>query len=261
VTPVTVDIYCDASVVGLSSAWGAVIVRPDEAPLEASGRFLTEGLDSTRAELRAAANAIHAALKAGLIKPGDRVVIRCDNSTAAALVAGEKVKRDALYPDRIEVLAWIAATASNRGFEVTAKWVRGHQRADAADRHVIHNRRADHLCARVLVTRKVRRSRARLNKSRRAHKKAKDELDRLARMVDEADQRDGDPDLEGEPDMEDGQDDYVQALDPWGCHAKATWNDDEDFEESGPADRWGEEGQFGHEDDEESAIGWRWEGA
>jgi hypothetical protein len=88
-----------------------------------------------------------------------------------------------------------------------------------------------------------------------------DDLDRLARMVDEADQRDGDPDLEDDPDGEDGEDDYVQALDPWGRHAVANWSDDEDFEESGPAERWDEEGPFGHEDDDESAQGWRWEDA
>jgi hypothetical protein len=86
-----------------------------------------------------------------------------------------------------------------------------------------------------------------------------DDLDTLAAMVAEADRLAGDEDFEEEPDREDGADDYFQPLD---AHAldyaagRGGWAWDEDFEESGPADRWGEEGPFGHEDDEDPA---RWD--
>lgn len=84
-----------------------------------------------------------------------------------------------------------------------------------------------------------------------------EDLDLLDRLVDEADQRDGDPDLE-DPDREDGEDDYFQPLSAEAldqCARSSAWLWDDDIEESGPADRWAEEGPFGHEDDEESGLG------
>lgn len=69
-----------------------------------------------------------------------------------------------------------------------------------------------------------------------------EELDALDRMAREADERDGDPDLE-DCDTEDGADDYRQELRWWSddTTVPAHWRDCEDFEESEyPAEIWGE---------------------
>lgn len=177
---VEVNVYSDASVITHGpnrgdGAWGAVIVRPGEDPFEASGKLKDDVVSSTIAELRAAANALHAALAAGLIKPGDRVVVRCDNDTVAGLLAGVTFKKNKVRLHRIAVLEWITKTSTERGFEVSGIWIRGHQPAESTDPHVRHNRRADHLCARVLSTRKVKKSRDRPPPKVRRRMKAKDE--------------------------------------------------------------------------------------
>lgn len=177
--PVEVNVYSDASFVSRSGlrigGWGCVVVRPGRKPFEASGRFKDDHPNSDLSELRAAANAIHRALMAGLIKPGDRVVVRCDNANAVQWIRGEPFKRRKTNrrPDFNEVASWIVTTAVERGFEVTAERVQGHQRADSDDPHAVHNRRADQLCGHVTATRKIRKSKA------RPHRKERERLKRL----------------------------------------------------------------------------------
>lgn len=163
---VEVNVYADASTRNgeRRAGWGAVIVRPGCAPFEASGRYSNGFTKSTMtAELRAAANALHHALKAGLIKPGDRVVCRIDNQTAVRWISGEPFKRRTTRErgDCVTVVEWIRATATERGFEVRAEWVRGHQSASSDDPHARHNRRADRLAALVTETAAVRKGRRR----------------------------------------------------------------------------------------------------
>lgn len=173
--PVTVQIYTDAGMNDRGSAWGAVIIRPGVEPAEASGMLKEKAESSTHAELRAAANAIHAALRDGLIKPGDRIVVRCDNQTAVRRLKGERFKtgRSRRRRDFDDVLDWIVETAIERGFEVTAKWVKGHQPLTSLDPHAPHNRRADRLCSRVLETRKVLKSRKRPHRREREQARAR----------------------------------------------------------------------------------------
>jgi ribonuclease HI len=170
---VEVNVYSDASVRKEGAAWGCVIVRPGRRAFEASGRFASETTykaSTMVAELKAAANAIHAALKAGLIKPGDRVVVRSDNQSAVQWIEARgtfKRGRTNNRADCNEVVDWIVEKATARGFEVGAAWVPGHQRADSPDPHARHNRRADSLCACVARTHGKRKSAKRPGKRER----------------------------------------------------------------------------------------------
>jgi len=144
---VEVRVYCDAGFKKKTGAWGAVVVR-DSAPairIEASGRLQGELRSSTSAEIRSAANAIHAALKAGLIKPGDRVLVLCDNSPAVDRINDLAIKGKRKTADLGEIAAWIRQLASDRGFDLSAKWIKGHRPLDGTE-EVALNRRADQLC-------------------------------------------------------------------------------------------------------------------
>lgn len=159
-----VAVYCDASRrLPLLGAWGCVIVRPGAPPFEASGPFKSELRSSTLGEVQAAANAVHAAVKAGLVEPGDHVVIRCDNMAAVQWLNGEPFKRRKSN-NRKDFRAIIDAAgliAARGGFTFSALWVKGHQPKASGDPHAIHNRRADQLCSLITGTAKVRKSRTR----------------------------------------------------------------------------------------------------
>jgi ribonuclease HI len=175
VTGVTVDIYCDASILKETAAWGCVVVRPEGEPFEASGRFAAHHVSSTVCELRGAANALFQALKAGLVRRGDKVVIRCDNLGVVERISGERLfgrkKRLKVTESLAPALEWIRTKAAEGGFEVTAEWVKGHQPADSPDPHVQFNRRADRLCAKANKARKAERSSKRPGKRERARQR------------------------------------------------------------------------------------------
>lgn len=144
-----VEVYSDASHKLATGAWAGVIVRRDRPTVEASGRLKGDNWRSELSELRAAANALHAGFKAGLIAAGDLVVIRSDNQGAVRRIASRTSKDKGKHVETAEALRFILALAEENGFEVTAAWVQGHQPETSADPHAVHNRRCDTLCKRV----------------------------------------------------------------------------------------------------------------
>jgi ribonuclease HI len=151
-----VEVYSDASHKGSGGAWAAVVIRPGRPNFEASGRLKGDIPSSTHAEIKAAANAVHAALKAGLIHAGDEVCVRCDNLAAVRRISGEtpKKSKSKAREELAAVTNWIRDFAIAAGFVLTAAWVKGHQRVASACPHAPHNRRADQLCGIAMGIRK-----------------------------------------------------------------------------------------------------------
>lgn len=167
-----IEVHVDGSLRGLAG-WGAVIAEGKRKLGEFSGALRIATTSSTLCEAQAAANAIHAALKAGLIRRGDRVTIWADNASAVDLLAGMKFKRRSTMrrPDYGRVTAWIARVSADHGIEITAQWIKGHQGDEAAklDHRVHFNRRADRLCG--IVTGKHK-APAEAKRAEEAHRRA-----------------------------------------------------------------------------------------
>jgi len=148
---VIVELFSDAGRKEGRGAWGAVVVRPGAEPLEASGAFRDRLHCSTLAELRGIANALHAALKAGLVQAGDEVVVRCDNRSTGIWIE-RRVRRAGRRPELAEASRVVRDLAHKAGVTIRYRWVAGHQPADSRDPEAIHNRRADALCGVILGT-------------------------------------------------------------------------------------------------------------
>lgn len=146
-----VHLYTDAGVKDGLATWGCVAVVDGVATFEASGRMRGETADSTLAELRAAANALHKVIRAGIVQRGDSVWLICDSAWTVGLVRG-KVSPGGAHPKRAaarrhaEALAVVHKVASDSGLILTARGVKGHQPLKSKCPHAPHNRRCDQLC-------------------------------------------------------------------------------------------------------------------
>lgn len=140
-----VAIYSDAGLSGGVPTWACVIIRANTPPVEASGVIKQSTRCTTSCEGAAIANALHVALRRGLMEPGDVVTVRTDNQPFVRMIAEDRAK-----PYRREMtnqaIATIKAIAERGRFALAVKFVKGHQRADSKDPHAKHNRRADALC-------------------------------------------------------------------------------------------------------------------
>ncbi len=167
-----IEVHVDGSLKGVAG-WGAVIAEGERSLGEFSGELRITTTSSTLCEAQAAANAIHAGLKAGLIRRDDLVTIWADNQSAVDLLAGVTFKRRSTMrrPDYGRVRAWIARVSAEHGIAITARWIKGHQGDAAArtDHRVRFNRRADRLCG--IVTGKHR-DPAEAKRAEEAHRRA-----------------------------------------------------------------------------------------
>ncbi len=168
----SIEVHVDGSLKGVAG-WGAVIAEGEIKLGEFSGELRINTTSSTLCEAQAAANAVHAALKAGLIRRGDRVTIWADNQCAVSLLAGVTFKKRATNrrEDFGAVKAWIRRVTAAHGITITGRWIRGHQSEQAAklDHRVRFNRRADRLCGIVTGARK---DPAELARGEEAHRRA-----------------------------------------------------------------------------------------
>jgi ribonuclease HI len=127
-----------------SGAWAAILIIGDGTS-EISGPLRGAVTSSTEAEMCAVANALHHFLKVRLIEPRDQVHLYCDNHTVVDRVNGKRPKRKMV--GGVEALDKTIELANRAGIVLTAEWIKGHQRANPADPHITHNRRADQLCS------------------------------------------------------------------------------------------------------------------
>lgn len=145
-----VDLYTDAGVStskatrGLAT-WALVaLVSGSSDPLfEASGTLRDKTPNSTVAELRAIANALHKLQRLGHIERGMTVRVFTDCMAAVERIEGRSTGRPK-SPMAAATTA-IHKFAEVHGFNVRATWIKGH-RPDDADEHARWNNRCDKLC-------------------------------------------------------------------------------------------------------------------
>ena len=146
-----VNLFVDASFIPVSKSggWGAVLYAPAIYEVEASGALKGEVKSSTSAEMRGAANALAHFIKLGNIVAGDEVRIICDNETVTRrLLDGGNSKT----PDIQEALVMIRRLADRAGATLTATWVKGHQKGEAAKSlHAQMNTRCDKLAGQASI--------------------------------------------------------------------------------------------------------------
>lgn len=142
----TVKLYTDAGIRHGVATWAVVGVVDGVVAFESSGKLKADrpDNDSTAAELQAIANALHRAVRAGVVTKGGRVQLICDNQRAVAIMARKACGR---VKERHRVVADAAfAIAAKHGIAIKSSGVKGHQRLESKCPHAPFNRRADQLC-------------------------------------------------------------------------------------------------------------------
>jgi len=143
-----VTIYTDASIYRGVGSWATVILRAGNDLVELSGKLRGSFQSSTAVEGAAIANALWHARRAGLIEPGDDVTVRSDNLSIVQRIAQARAGfpwRDARDPDIMRAVESVLTTVGAVDVQVRFRWVKGHQRLDSDDPHMIYNRRCDDL--------------------------------------------------------------------------------------------------------------------
>lgn len=192
--PAHVEIFTDAGILAARAAWAAVAVRADGRGgiVEACGTMRRELLDANDAEAKAAANGLHKVRLAGLIEPGERVVIRCDNLVVVERWRQPPSKfRKPARPGIAEAFAIIRQLAADLQCKVEFRHVKGHGDLSSGDRLAIFNARADFLCCRELGTARVRSAEAGVSDRQFAERartlnaggKARAAVDAAARLI------------------------------------------------------------------------------
>lgn len=148
-----VAIYTDASIYEGVGAWAAVIIRDECEPVEHSGKLRGRFESSTAVEAAAMANALHRAALDRLVRPGDTVTLFCDNDSAVQrIMNGNQRKCERTIR---KAIAYVLDLGRHLGVQLEARWVKGHQRLDSHDVHMLYNRRCDELCGAARTGRDV----------------------------------------------------------------------------------------------------------
>lgn len=136
------QLYTDASFYAStgSGAWAAILVDDGTVVGEAHGPLKAELNSSSAAEAQAAANGLHHFMKAGHITRAVRIVL--DNQPVVKRIQSGRTGRVAdCYAEAIKHIKRI----STDRVDVSAEWVKGHQKANSVDPRAPFNRRCDKL--------------------------------------------------------------------------------------------------------------------
>lgn len=135
-----------------TGSWAAILLDKQAGEnFEVAGALKGDVTSSTQAEISAVANGLHWFCKIGRIAAGQSVVVHCDNKAVVNKLNGFNRKSRGKSAQAVQLaLHHVQTTAERCGVELTAQWVKGHQKIDSQEWRAAWNRKADLLCRKHL---------------------------------------------------------------------------------------------------------------